>query len=99
MFASESCEISKSTCFTEHFWTTASLCCVSDTDFSPSKDLSKTALFGLKETLTSFHSAFRDTARSTIDSTIDLDNTSEFMSLVPTCTMEWSGLPLINSFL
>ena len=65
----------------------ASLCCASDTNFSPRKDLSKTSVFGLKETLTSFHSAFRDTARSTIDSAIDFDNT-EFMSLVPACTME-----------
>ena len=88
MFACESCEISKSTCFTEHLWTTASLCCASDTDFSPRKDLSKTSLFGLKETLTSFHSAFRNTARSTIGSAIDFYSTSEFMSLVPTYTME-----------
>ena len=88
VFACEFCEISMNTCFTEHLWTTASLCCASDTNFSPRKDLSKTSLFGLKETLTSFHSAFRDTGRSTIDSAIDFDNTSEFMSLVPTCTME-----------
>ena len=66
---------------------TASLCCASDSNFSPGKDLSKTSLFGLKEILTSFHSAFRDTA-STIDSAIDFDNTSEFMSLVPTSPME-----------
>ena len=66
----------------------ASLCCASDTNFSPRKDLSKTPLFGLTETLTSFHSAFRDTGRSTIDSAVDFDNTSEFMSLVPTGTME-----------
>ena len=66
---------------------TASLRCASDSNFSPRKDLSKTSLFGLKEILTLFHSAFRDTA-STIDSATDFDNTSEFMSLVPTCTME-----------
>ena len=74
-------------------------CCSSDTNFAPRKDLSKTSLFDLKETLTSFHSAFSDIARSTIDSATDFDNTSEFMSLVPTCTMELSGLPLINGFL
>ena len=87
VFACEFCKISKNTCFTEHLWMTASLCCASDSNFSPRKDLSKTSLFGLKEILTLFHSAFRDTA-STIDSATDFDNTSEFMSLVPTCTME-----------
>ena len=75
------------------------LCCSSDTNFATRKDLSKTSLFGFKETLISFHSAFRDTARSTVDSAIYFDNTSEFMSLVPTCTMELSGLPIINGFL
>ena len=40
------------------------------------------------ETLTSFDSVFWDTARSTIGSAIEFDDTSEFKSLVPTCTMK-----------
>ena len=50
------------------------------------------------ETLTSFDSVFRDTARSTIDSAIDFDDTSEVKSLVPTCMRKWSDSSLINSF-
>ena len=51
------------------------------------------------ETLMSFDFVFRDTARSTIDFVIDLGDTSEFKSLVPTCMMKWSGLSRIDGFL
>ena len=51
------------------------------------------------ETLTSFDSVSRDIARSTIDSAIDFNDTSEFKPLVPTCTMKCPGSSLIDSFL
>ena len=51
------------------------------------------------ETLTSFDSVSRDIARSTIDSAIDFNGTSEFKPLVPTCTMKCPGSSLIDSFL
>ena len=35
VFDCEFCEISKNTCFTEHLWMNASLCCASDINFSP----------------------------------------------------------------
>ena len=50
------------------------------------------------ESLTSFDSVFRHIARSTINST-SFDDSSEFKSLVPTCTMKWSGSSLIGGFL
>ena len=40
-----------------------------------------------------------DIAISTIDSAIDFDDTFEFTSLVPTYTIKWSGLSLIDGFL
>ena len=51
------------------------------------------------ETLTSFDSVFGDIARSTIYSAINFNDTSEFKSLVPTCTMKCPGSSLIDSFL
>ena len=47
------------------------------------------------ETLTSIDSVFRDIAGSTIDSAIDFDDTFQFKSLVPQCTMKWSGSSLL----
>ena len=40
-----------------------------------------------------------DIARTSIDSAIDFDDTSEFQSLVPTCAMKKSGLSFIDGFL
>ena len=50
------------------------------------------------EILSSFDSVFRDIVRSTIDSAIDFDDTSEFKSLVPICMMKWSGWSFIAVF-